>query len=57
MHRRRDGYWTYYHLAHTQEKDSLVANIVSLVNENKPPVKPNQNELGEEGSQFIHGKS
>jgi hypothetical protein len=46
IHRRRDGYWTYYHLAHTQERDSLLANIVSLVKENKPPVKPKQTRRG-----------
>ncbi len=45
-HRRRDGYWKYYHLAHTQEKDSIVANIVSLVKENKPPVKPKRTRRG-----------
>jgi len=46
IHRRREGYWTYYHLAHTQEKDSIVANIVSLVKENKPPVKPKRTRRG-----------
>jgi hypothetical protein len=45
-HRRRERYWTYYHLAHTQEKDSLVANIVSLVRQNKPPVKPKRTKRG-----------
>ncbi|MEM3098082.1 MAG: hypothetical protein QXU32_05135, partial [Nitrososphaerales archaeon] len=38
-HNRRDGYWKYYHLAHTLEKDAVVSNIVSLVNEN-PPSRP-----------------
>jgi hypothetical protein len=38
-HRRRDGYWKIYHLAHSHELDSLVRDIVSLVRENKPPVK------------------
>jgi hypothetical protein len=46
IHRRRDGYWTYYHLAHTHEKDSIVENIVSLVKENKPPVKPKRTKRG-----------
>ncbi|MHB8566706.1 MAG: transposase [Nitrososphaerales archaeon] len=45
-HRRREDYWKYYHLAHTQEKDSVVANIVSLVKENKPPVKPKRTRRG-----------
>ncbi|MEM3097870.1 MAG: hypothetical protein QXU32_04035 [Nitrososphaerales archaeon] len=30
-HNRREGYWKYYHLAHTLEKDAVVSNIVSLV--------------------------
>ncbi len=45
-HRRRKGYWKYYHLAHTQELDSIVSNIVSLVKENKPPVKPKRTRKG-----------
>jgi len=36
-HNRRDGYWKYYHLAHTLEKDAIVRNIVALVKENPPP--------------------
>ncbi len=36
-HNRRDGYWQYYHLAHTQEKDAIIRNIVDLVKENPPP--------------------
>jgi hypothetical protein len=40
------GYWTYYRPAHTQEKDGLVANIVSLVRQNKPPVKPKRTKRG-----------
>jgi hypothetical protein len=45
-HRRREGYWKYYHLAHTQERDSIVRNIVSLVKENNPPVKPKRTKRG-----------
>jgi hypothetical protein len=45
-HRRRDGYWKYYHLAHTQELASITANIVSLVKENKPPVRPKRTNRG-----------
>jgi hypothetical protein len=36
-HKRKDGYWPYYHLAHTLERDTLVRNIASLVMENPPP--------------------
>ncbi len=36
-HNRRDGYWKYYHLAHTLEKDVIVRNIVALVKESPPP--------------------
>jgi hypothetical protein len=36
-HNRRDGYWKYYHQAHTLEKDVVVRNIVALVKENPPP--------------------
>lgn len=36
-HNRRDGYWKYYHQAHTLEKDATVGNIVALVKENPPP--------------------
>ncbi len=35
-HNRRDGYWKYYHLAHTQEKDAIIKNIVDHVKENPP---------------------
>lgn len=38
-HNRRDGYWKYYHQAHTLEKDAIVRNIVALVKENPPPYK------------------
>jgi hypothetical protein len=43
-----EGYWKYYHhLAHTQERDSIVSNIVSLVKENNnPPVKPKSTKRG-----------
>ena len=36
-HKRKDGYWPYYHLAHTLERDAIIKNIASLVNENPPP--------------------
>jgi len=42
-HNRRDGYWKYYHLAHTLEKDAIVSNIVSLVKENPPPARKKSN--------------
>jgi hypothetical protein len=35
--KRKDGYWPYYHLAHTLERDMVVKNIASLVMENPPP--------------------
>ncbi len=38
-HNRRDGYWKYYHLAHTLEKGVIVSNIVDLVKENPPAVR------------------
>ncbi len=38
-HKRRDGYWKYYHAAHTQEMVFLLSNIVSLIVENPCPVK------------------
>jgi hypothetical protein len=28
-HNRRDEYWKYYHLAHTQERDFLVNQMVN----------------------------
>ena len=36
-HKRKDGYWPYYHLAHTLERDMLVKNIASLVMEYPSP--------------------
>jgi len=36
-HKRKDDYWSYYHLAHTLERDMLIKNIVSLVKENPHP--------------------
>lgn len=42
-HNRRDGYWKYYHLAHTLEKNPIVSNIVSLVKENPPPRQKKSN--------------
>ncbi len=42
-HNRRDGYWKYYHLAHTLEKDAVVRNIVALVKENPPPRQKKSN--------------
>ncbi len=38
-HKRRNGYWKYYHAAHTQEMVFLLSNIVSLIVENPCPVK------------------
>jgi hypothetical protein len=35
-HKRKDGYWLYYHLAHTLERDTVIGNIVYLVKENPP---------------------
>jgi hypothetical protein len=35
-HKRKDGYWLYYHLAHTVERDTVIENIVYLVKENPP---------------------
>lgn len=35
-HKRKDGYWLYYHLAHTVERDTVIGNIVYLVKENPP---------------------
>jgi hypothetical protein len=37
-HKRKDGYWLYYHLSHTVERDTVIGNIVYLVKENPPPV-------------------
>lgn len=45
-HKRRDGYWKYYHLAHTQERQFLVDNIVSLVNQNPPAAKKKRSKRG-----------
>ena len=33
-HKRKDGYWLCYYLAHTLERDMFIENIVSLVKEN-----------------------
>ena len=35
-HKRKDGYWLYYHLAHTLERNTVIGNIVYLVKENSP---------------------
>ena len=35
-HKRKDGSWLYYHLAHTVERDTVIGNIVYLVKENPP---------------------
>ena len=40
-HKRKDGYWLYYHLAHTVERDTVIGNIVYLVKENPPPCSKN----------------
>ena len=36
---RRDGYWKYYHLAHTRELDFLVDIVVFLIGQNPPAQK------------------
>jgi hypothetical protein len=48
-HNRRDGYWKYYHLAHTQERDFLVNHIV---NEKSSP-----NSTKEEQEWKVHSKA
>ena len=45
-HRRREGYWRVYHLAHTHERDATVADIVSLVMENRPPPRRRRTRRG-----------
>ena len=45
-HKRRDGYWRYYHLAHTQERDFLVNKIIFLVNQNLPPASKKNSRRG-----------
>lgn len=45
-HKRRDGYWKYYHLAHTQERDFPINHIVSLVNENIPTASKKKSKRG-----------
>jgi Transposase DDE domain len=42
-HKRKDGYWLYYHLAHTVERDTVIGNIVYLVKENPPPLPCSKN--------------
>jgi hypothetical protein len=49
-HRRRDGYWRVYHLAHTRERDGTVSDIVSLVRENRPPPR----RRGTRGRRRVH---
>jgi hypothetical protein len=45
-HKRKDGYWKYYHLAHTLERDAVVRNIASLVMENPPPCPEKKSRKG-----------
>ncbi len=45
-HRRREGYWRVYHLAHTRERDELVRDIVTLVRENEPPRRQRRTKRG-----------
>ena len=45
-HKRRYGYWKYYHLAHTQELQFLVEHIVSLVGQNPLPVRHKKSRRG-----------
>ena len=45
-HKRKDGYWLCYHLAHTLERDMIIKNIVSLVKENPPPTSKNKSNRG-----------
>ena len=42
-HKRKDGYWLYYHLAHTLERDTVIGNIVYLVKENPSPLPCSKN--------------
>jgi len=53
-HNRRDGYWKYYHLAHTQQRDFLINHIVSLVNENIPTAPKKKSKRGRKP---VHSKS
>ncbi len=52
-HRRRDGYWKVYHLAHTLELDALTSSIVRLVNESKPPIQVKKTRRGKKP---VHSK-
>ena len=45
-HKRKDGYWLCYHLAHTLERDMIIKNIVSLVKENPPSRPKNKSNRG-----------
>ena len=63
-HKRKDGYWLYYHLAHTVERDTVIGNIVYLVKENPPLCSKNvssntaeEEEEEEEENQYTHGRN
>lgn len=45
-HKRKEGYWLCYHLAHTLERDMIIKNIVSLVKENPPSRPKNKSNRG-----------
>lgn len=52
-HKRKDGYWLYYHLAHTVERDTVIENIVYLVKEN-PPLCSNVSSNSRRGRKPVH---
>ncbi len=53
-HKRKDGYWLYYHLAHTVERDTVIGNIVYLVKENPPPCSKNVSSSSRRGRKPVH---
>ena len=53
-HKRKDGYWLYYHLAHTLERDMVIGNIVYLVKENPPPLPCSKNVSSSRGRKPVH---
>jgi Transposase DDE domain len=54
-HKRKDGYWLYYHLAHTLERDTVIGNIVYLVKENPPlPCSKNVSSSSNRGRKPVH---
>jgi hypothetical protein len=55
-HRRRDGYWRSYHLAHTLELDAVTSSIVRLVKGSEPPCKVRRTKKGKKrrGRRRVH---